>query len=129
MSPIILAYSGGLDTSFCVPWLTETYGRPVVTATVDTGGIDSGKFGNWLVSALDWTLRHPIAGIALALAQRESPCLILMDITLPGMNGIEATRQILLGASSVETTSTVPWSIPIPKDPDTWPIGCRTTSP
>ena len=25
--PILLAFSGGLDTSFCVPWLAETYGR------------------------------------------------------------------------------------------------------
>ncbi len=40
-NPIILAFSGGLDTSFCVPWLAETYGRPVVTATVDTGGLDA----------------------------------------------------------------------------------------
>lgn len=40
-SPIILAYSGGLDTSFCVPWLRENYGRDVITATVDTGGIDA----------------------------------------------------------------------------------------
>ncbi|HNP36820.1 MAG TPA: argininosuccinate synthase [Woeseiaceae bacterium] len=39
-SPIILAFSGGLDTSFCVPWLKETYGREVITATIDTGGID-----------------------------------------------------------------------------------------
>jgi argininosuccinate synthase len=39
-TPIILAFSGGLDTSFCVPWLRENYGREVVTATVDTGGID-----------------------------------------------------------------------------------------
>lgn len=39
-SPILLAYSGGLDTSFCVPWLKENYGRPVITVTVDTGGID-----------------------------------------------------------------------------------------
>jgi argininosuccinate synthase len=39
-SPIILAFSGGLDTSFCVPWLKEKYGRDVVTACVDTGGID-----------------------------------------------------------------------------------------
>ncbi len=38
--PIILAFSGGLDTSFCVPWLKETYGRPVITATVNTGGLD-----------------------------------------------------------------------------------------
>jgi argininosuccinate synthase len=40
-SPIILAFSGGLDTSFCVPWLKETYGRNVITATIDTGGIDA----------------------------------------------------------------------------------------
>jgi argininosuccinate synthase len=40
-APILLAFSGGLDTSFCVPWLAETYGRPVVTVTVNTGGIDA----------------------------------------------------------------------------------------
>jgi len=40
-SPIILAFSGGLDTSFCVPWLKETYGRDVITATIDTGGINA----------------------------------------------------------------------------------------
>jgi argininosuccinate synthase len=37
----LLAFSGGLDTSFCVPWLAETCGRPIVTLTVDTGGIDA----------------------------------------------------------------------------------------
>jgi argininosuccinate synthase len=40
--PIVLAFSGGLDTSFCVPWLKETYGREVITATINTGGIDDG---------------------------------------------------------------------------------------
>jgi argininosuccinate synthase len=39
-APILLAFSGGLDTSFCVPWLAERHARPVVTVTVDTGGID-----------------------------------------------------------------------------------------
>jgi argininosuccinate synthase len=39
--PILLAFSGGLDTSFCVPWLKDTYRRPVITVTVDTGGIDA----------------------------------------------------------------------------------------
>ncbi len=39
-SPIILAFSGGLDTSFCVPWLKEHYGREVVTVTINTGGLD-----------------------------------------------------------------------------------------
>ena len=40
-SPIVLAYSGGLDTSFLVPWLAEHQHRPVITVTVDTGGIDA----------------------------------------------------------------------------------------
>src|SRR5215510_13937219 len=39
--PIVLAYSGGLDTSFLVPWLKDNYGRPIITVTVDTGGIDA----------------------------------------------------------------------------------------
>ena len=39
--PILLAFSGGLDTSFCVPWLKDTYQRPVITVTVDTGGLDA----------------------------------------------------------------------------------------
>lgn len=38
---IVLAFSGGLDTSFCIPWLAESLGRPVVTVTVNTGGIDA----------------------------------------------------------------------------------------
>ena len=36
---IVLAFSGGLDTSFCVPYLQETYDEPVHTVTVDTGGL------------------------------------------------------------------------------------------
>lgn len=36
---IVLAFSGGLDTSFCVPYLKETYDEPIYTVTVNTGGI------------------------------------------------------------------------------------------
>ncbi len=34
---IILAYSGGLDTSIIVKWLQETYEAEVVTFTADIG--------------------------------------------------------------------------------------------
>jgi len=44
-SPIVLAFSGGLDTSFCVPWLREKHRRPVVTLTVNTGGIGTAEAG------------------------------------------------------------------------------------
>ncbi len=36
---IVLAFSGGLDTSFCVPYLRETFNEPVHTVTVNTGSI------------------------------------------------------------------------------------------
>src|SRR6266516_2429279 len=34
---VILAYSGGLDTSVMVPWIGEKYGLDVVAFTVDLG--------------------------------------------------------------------------------------------
>ncbi len=36
---IVLAFSGGLDTSFCIPWLQER-GYSVHTVFADTGGVD-----------------------------------------------------------------------------------------
>jgi argininosuccinate synthase len=40
---IVLAFSGGLDTSFCVPFLREEFGEPVHTITVNTGGVDAAE--------------------------------------------------------------------------------------
>ena len=34
---VILAYSGGLDTSVMVPWIGERYDLDVVTFTADLG--------------------------------------------------------------------------------------------
>ncbi|HEV7810515.1 MAG TPA: argininosuccinate synthase [Candidatus Limnocylindrales bacterium] len=38
MKKVVLAYSGGLDTSVAVAWLRSKYGCDVVTLTVDVGG-------------------------------------------------------------------------------------------
>ena len=37
MKKIVLAYSGGLDTSVILKWLQNTYNCPVVTFTADIG--------------------------------------------------------------------------------------------
>ena len=37
MKRVMLAYSGGLDTSVIVPWLNESYGAEVITYTADVG--------------------------------------------------------------------------------------------
>jgi argininosuccinate synthase len=38
MNKVVLAYSGGLDTSVAVAWLKEQFGAEVITLTVDVGG-------------------------------------------------------------------------------------------
>src|SRR5688572_444405 len=37
MKRIVLAFSGGLDTSVAIPWLAEKYGAEIVTVTLDVG--------------------------------------------------------------------------------------------
>src|SRR5688572_6419316 len=34
---VVLAYSGGLDTSIIIPWLIETYGCEVIAVAADLG--------------------------------------------------------------------------------------------
>src|SRR5687767_15181343 len=40
---IVLAFSGGLDTSYCVKYLSEDKGYEVHTVTVNTGGFDEAE--------------------------------------------------------------------------------------
>ncbi|HVH31306.1 MAG TPA: argininosuccinate synthase [bacterium] len=40
MQKVVLAYSGGLDTSVIIPWLKETYGCRVVAVVADVGQED-----------------------------------------------------------------------------------------
>lgn len=40
---IVLAFSGGLDTSFCVPYLRETRGEAIHTVTINTGGLSASE--------------------------------------------------------------------------------------
>ena len=43
---MVLAYSGGLDTSIIIPWLKENYGCEVVAAAGDVGaGNRAGRTG------------------------------------------------------------------------------------
>ena len=37
MKRIVLAYSGGLDTSVAIPWLKERYGAEIIAVTLDLG--------------------------------------------------------------------------------------------
>ena len=46
MKKVVLAFSGGLDTSFCALYLREELGFEVVSVTVDTGGFSGEELKN-----------------------------------------------------------------------------------
>jgi argininosuccinate synthase len=113
LSPIILAFSGGLDTSFCVPWLKENYGRDVITATIDTGGIDEaaavalqeramalGAIEHVIVDSkqdfFDTVIRYLIAGNVLR-GQAYPLC-------VGAERGVQASRLAVLAAERGATT-------------------------
>ena len=43
MKKVVLAYSGGLDTSYCVKYLSDELGLEVYTALANTGGFSPGE--------------------------------------------------------------------------------------
>lgn len=49
---VVLAFSGGLDTSFLLLYLQERYGYEVITATVDTGGFSASALAETRARAL-----------------------------------------------------------------------------
>ncbi len=111
---IALAFSGGLDTSFCVPWLAERYGAAVTTVTVDTGGMSPadragiaararalGAERHVLIDAraryFDETLRHLIAGNVLR--GQVYPLCVGAERSLQARLVAEAAREV--GAEAV----------------------------
>lgn len=57
-TPIVLAYSGGLDTSFCIPYLKETYGAEVHAVMADTLGLEAGEISRLREKALAHGAAH-----------------------------------------------------------------------
>jgi argininosuccinate synthase len=45
MEKVVLAFSGGLDTTFCAVYLKEELGYEVISVTVDTGGFSDDELG------------------------------------------------------------------------------------
>ena len=54
---VVLAYSGGLDTSVILRWLQETYDCEVVTFTADLGQV-SGSTVLWIMPQKDCMMLH-----------------------------------------------------------------------
>ncbi|MCM0018925.1 MAG: response regulator [Tagaea sp.] len=61
---------------------------------VEDNALNMKLFGDLLEAKGYATLRAAEGNDALAIASRERPDLVLMDIQLPGMSGMEVTRRL-----------------------------------
>lgn len=90
-APIVLAYSGGLDTSAAVPWLLERYRVPVICYAADVGqpGADA--------AALEAKARHAGANGCVVEDVRER---FVRDFVFPTLRaGAVYARAYLLGTA------------------------------
>ncbi|MFN7209514.1 MAG: argininosuccinate synthase [Aggregatilineales bacterium] len=87
---VVLAYSGGLDTSVIVPWLRETYNVEVICFTADLGQ------GEELDGLEEKALKSGASKLIIRDLRRE----FLTDFILPTMRaGAIYEREYLLGTS------------------------------
>lgn len=100
--PILLAFSGGLDTSFCVPWLKDTYKRPVITVTVDTGGIDAAAAASLAErSAQLGATRHHLIDARTAYFDQVLKFLIMGNIRRGGLYPLCVGAERVLQAQTI----------------------------
>jgi argininosuccinate synthase len=100
--PILLAFSGGLDTSFCVPWLKDTYRRPVITVTVDTGGIDAAAAESLALRSLELgAVAHHLIDARTAYFDQVLKFLIMGNIRRGGLYPLCVGAERVLQAQTI----------------------------
>jgi argininosuccinate synthase len=100
--PILLAFSGGLDTSFCVPWLKDTYDRPVITVCVDTGGIDAAAAASLAArSAALGAIEHHLIDARSAYFDQVLKFLIMGNVRRGGLYPLCVGAERVLQAQTI----------------------------
>ena len=100
--PILLAFSGGLDTSFCVPWLKDTYARPVITVTVDTGGIDEAAARSLAVRSAELgAIEHHLIDARAAYFEQVLKYLIMGNVRRGGLYPLCVGAERVLQAQTI----------------------------
>ncbi|MDH5605453.1 MAG: argininosuccinate synthase [Anaerolineae bacterium] len=90
LNKVVLAYSGGLDTSIIVPWLIENYGCEVICFTADIGQEEE------LAGLEEKALKSGASKIIIEDLREE----FLRDYVIPTMQaGAVYERKYLLGTS------------------------------
>lgn len=82
---VVLAFSGGLDTSFCVKYLSEEKGYDVYTAIANTGGFSKEELANIEKRAVALgAVRHATLDIEQEYYEKSIKYMVFGDILRNG---------------------------------------------
>lgn len=98
----ILAFSGGLDTSYCVAYLTRERGYDVITACVDTGGFSAEELTEIEARALEvGAIEHVRIDAAHALYDQVLRHLIRSNALRGGVYPLSVAAERVLQAAEL----------------------------
>jgi argininosuccinate synthase len=109
---VVLAYSGGLDTSVAIPWLKEKYGVEVIALTIDVGNekdftavkekaLKVGAIKAIVIDAKDMFVKYFIFPAVQANALYEGVYPLATALSRPLMAKLLADTAVEQGATSV----------------------------
>jgi argininosuccinate synthase len=109
---VVLAYSGGLDTSVLVKWLQEKYGFDVIAVNIDVGNekdfttvrqkaLDIGAIESVVVDAKDLFIRYFVFPALQADAIYEGQYPLATALTRPLMAKLLVDKALESGASAI----------------------------
>jgi argininosuccinate synthase len=99
---VLLAYSGGLDTSYLVAWLTREKGFQVTTLTVDCGGFDADEHAALAARARSYgAVAHHVVDARAELFERVLRHLIAGNVRRGGTYPISVAAERGLQAETL----------------------------
>ena len=98
---VVLAFSGGLDTSFCVKYLSEEKGYDVYTAIANTGGFSKEELANIEKRAVELgAVRHATLDIEQEYYEKSIKYMVFGDILRNGTYPISVSSERIFQAVS-----------------------------
>ena len=99
---VVLAFSGGLDTSFCVKYLSEDKGYDVYTAIANTGGFSREELANIEKRALALgAVKHATLDIEQEYYEKSIKYMIYGDILRNGTYPISVSSERIFQAIAI----------------------------
>lgn len=107
---VVLAFSGGLDTSFCVKYLSEEKGYDVYTAIANTGGFSKEELANIEKRAVALgAVRHATLDIEQEYYEKSIKYMVFGDILRNGTYPISVSSERIFQAIAIIQK----WAVPV----------------